>query len=148
MPEPRPEEQRREPDADAEPQPVDLARPVREHDGDRHEQRERREVQLEGETREHRHEEHGTAALPLEYHEQAPEQRDVDDRQHVLRPDLAAVQHRPRCGREEGGGSEPDERAEARPEDDVREADRDDREHTDERSRRERVVTKAQWNRQ
>jgi hypothetical protein len=103
---------------------------------------------LEGETREHRHEEHGTAALPLEYHEQAPEQRDVDDRQHVLRPDLAAVQHRPRCGREEGGGSEPDERAEARPEDDVREADRDDREHTDERSRRERVVTKTQWNRQ
>jgi hypothetical protein len=40
------------------------------------------------------------------------------------------------------------ERAEARPEDDVRKADRDDREHTDERSRRERVVTKTEWNRQ
>ena len=64
--EPRPEQQRPRDDPATERRPVHLTASVEQNDGRRHDERERREVELEREAEQHRHGEHrdACAAVP------------------------------------------------------------------------------------
>lgn len=91
-------------------------------------EREHREVELEDRAREHGHEEDGPGLVPLEHPEMAVavEEGHGQDRQEVLRPDLARVQHGPGGRGEERRRREGHEGAEARAEHEVGEGDRED----------------------
>ena len=144
MVQPGSEQQHRDAETDRARRPVHLACAVEQEDRGRNDERERREVELEGQTEEDGYEDDGATTRALEHREHAPEQRGGGDRKHALPPELAAIEHRPRGGGEECRRAECNEGAEPRPQDDVREDHRRNSEHADERSSSEWVVPQGQ----
>jgi hypothetical protein len=125
-------------------EPLDRARTVREHRRDREDERDRRQVELDCDEEEQRHRRRrNERAVPLEHDEEAPQQRDGHKRQIVLLPQVPAVQHGPRRGREQRRRDERDDSTEPRTHHHVGERDRCERQDGDRHGREQHAVVDA-----